>query len=100
MSAASPPDATGMAKKPEWAPRIWQGCSFNAWMRLLFLNRFAIHWSRLYIACIITVLSIMNSLLGLAQSLIYGRAIRRTELKEPPIFILGHWRTGTTWLHD
>lgn len=89
-----------MAKKPEWAPRIWQGCSFSAWMRLLIANRFAVHWSRLYIACIVTVMSVMNSLLGIVQSLIFGRAIRRTKLTAPPIFILGHWRSGTTWLHE
>jgi hypothetical protein len=34
------------------------------------------------------------------ENLLFGRAIRRTELKAPPIFILGHWRTGTTFLHN
>ena len=77
-----------MAKKPEWAPRILQGCNFYAWMRLLFNNRFAIHWSRSYIAVIVTLASIMHSVLAVVQSLIYGRALRRTQLKAPPIFIL------------
>jgi len=95
---ASP--AVSMAKKPEWAPRIWQGCNFYAWMRLLINNRFAIHWSRSYIAVIVTLASIMHSVLAVVQSLIYGRALRQTQLKAPPIFILGHWRTGTTWLHE
>src|SRR5262245_39117981 len=89
-----------LAKKPEWAPRIWQGCSFYAWMRLLIKNRFAVHWSRWYIAFIITMSSLMHSVLAMVHSLIYGRALRRTQLKAPPIFILGHWRTGTTWLHE
>lgn len=33
------------------------------------------------------------------ESLRYGRKIRETELKSP-IFIIGHWRSGTTHLHN
>ena len=31
---------------------------------------------------------------------VYGRRVAGTELAEPPIFILGHWRAGTTFLHE
>ena len=37
--------------------------------------------------------------LRLAERLRYGRAIRRTEIHPSPIFIIGHWRSGTTFLH-
>jgi hypothetical protein len=30
----------------------------------------------------------------------YNKKIEQTEIKEPPIFILGHWRSGTTYLHN
>lgn len=89
-----------MAKKPEWAPRIWQGCSLPAWMRLLIKNRFAVHPSRLYIAVIVTIMSVMHSVLAAVQTLLYGRAVRNTKLAAPPIFLLGHWRNGTTLLHE
>ncbi|MEI7684175.1 MAG: sulfotransferase [Planctomycetota bacterium] len=89
-----------MAKKPEWAPRIWQGCNVSAWTRLLIKNRFAVHPSRLYIAVIVTVMSVTHSVLGWLQTLIYGRAVNATKLAAPPIFILGHWRNGTTLLHE
>lgn len=88
------------ASKPEWAPRMWQGCSFGAWMKLLARNRFAVEWRFWYIALLDTFASIGHSALWLIVRLIYGRAIRKTELAGPPIFILGHWRTGTTLLHD
>ncbi len=29
-----------------------------------------------------------------------GEAIRQHELSEPPLFIIGHWRSGTTLLHN
>jgi hypothetical protein len=31
---------------------------------------------------------------------VYGKRVRNLELKEPPVFIVGHWRTGTTFLHN
>jgi hypothetical protein len=34
------------------------------------------------------------------EHLIYGGRIARTPVTEPPIFILGHWRSGTTMLHN
>ena len=30
----------------------------------------------------------------------FGLAIRRHRLSEPPVFIVGHWRSGTTNLHN
>ncbi|MCB1077803.1 MAG: sulfotransferase [Verrucomicrobiae bacterium] len=34
------------------------------------------------------------------ESVRYGRAIREHEVKKPPIFLIGHWRSGTTHLHN
>jgi hypothetical protein len=86
--------------QPEWAPRIWQGCDFFAWIRLLVRNRFAVHWSCLHIAIIVTFVSCCHSVLRFIQEAIYGKRIRRTVIRQPPIFIIGHWRTGTTLLHE
>ncbi len=36
---------------------------------------------------------------SLILELLYGRKIRRTALSQPPVFILGHFRSGTTYLH-
>lgn len=43
--------------------------------------------------------SLNNSFLGFWENLIYGRQIREHEVKNP-VFILGHWRSGTTLLHN
>jgi omega-hydroxy-beta-dihydromenaquinone-9 sulfotransferase len=92
--AAEPPG------KREWAPRIWEGCRFSAWIRLLGRNRFAVGWQYVYIAVIVTFVSCFHSLLRLLQNILYGRRIARTAIREAPIFIVGHWRTGTTFLHE
>ena len=38
--------------------------------------------------------------MALTQHLLFGRAIAATKLAGPPLFVLGHWRSGTTLLHE
>ncbi|MBI4526100.1 MAG: sulfotransferase [Deltaproteobacteria bacterium] len=95
------PAAFGISQiKRDWTLNIWEGLNFFAWLRLLIRNRFAVHWSFWYIACIVTVVSFLNTTLHYLQELFYGRRLRRTRIREDPLFIIGHWRTGTTFLHQ
>ncbi|MCA9167314.1 MAG: sulfotransferase [Planctomycetales bacterium] len=41
-----------------------------------------------------------NSTLGALSRGLYGRRIEETQLAGPPVFIVGHWRSGTTYLHE
>jgi hypothetical protein len=99
-----PPDANRRpattGKHQAWAPRMWEGCDFFAWIRLLARNRFAVSWSLLYIAAVVTVVSFFHTLLRLLEQAWYGRRIARTPVRAAPLFIIGHWRTGTTLLHE
>ena len=90
---------SALAKQPDWAPRLWSGCDFPVWLRLLVHNRWAVAPRFWYIAVAITIMSFANTLLRLVETAIYGRAVRGTKV-EPPIFVIGHWRTGTTLLHE
>ncbi len=51
-------------------------------------------------AVLMTLLSFVNFGLGLLQSLFWGRRIARAQLQGDPIFVIGHWRSGTTLLHE
>ncbi len=55
------------------------------------------YWGRL--AGILAV-SAVTAPLRLAERLRYGRQVARTEIREPPIFIQGFARSGTTHLHN
>lgn len=70
------------------------------YFRLLAANRFRIEPTRWPMTGLCTVWSVFNSGLAAAQQLVKGRAIEATELPHPPIFIVGHWRSGTTLLHE
>ncbi len=84
----------------EWTPRIWQGCNAYAWWRLLLKNRFAISLKLLPIAIVITHTTLMNTLLGFLKNFLTRGKPAKTPLEHDPVFILGHWRTGTTLLHE
>lgn len=45
-------------------------------------------------------LSVPMNQIGTVEQMLYGARVRRTELAGPPVFILGHWRTGTTHIHN
>jgi hypothetical protein len=79
---------------------MWDGCDLFAWARILYHNRFAVHPPYWMLACIITVLSFFHTFLRIAQEILFGPALRRTPIRRPPLFIIGHWRTGTTLLHE
>jgi len=85
---------------PWYSPRFWHGMRFSTWMRSLARNRFIVSLDRLPAAVSITGFSAVNSVAAVADQLIYGKKVAQTELTEPPIFILGHWRAGTTFLHE
>jgi omega-hydroxy-beta-dihydromenaquinone-9 sulfotransferase len=83
-----------------YMPRFWHGMRFTTWVRNLARNRFAVSPSRIPMTCAITGFTAINSALAGAEKLIYGRRIAAVELAQQPLFILGHWRAGTTFLHE
>ncbi|GAB5404160.1 MAG: sulfotransferase [Aureliella sp.] len=70
------------------------------WWRLLLTNRLRISPSRLHIAIGVSFFSLFNDVGAAIQWAIFGGKIRRAKVETPPVFILGHWRSGTTLLHE
>ena len=58
------------------------------------------HWSRLHKIASITAFSLVNSISNFGEFAFYGRKIARQPVEHSPVFILGHWRSGTTLLHN
>ena len=89
----------GYTDKP-WFLRFWDGMIATGWFPLLVRNHFHISPRRWAMALLMSLFSIMNFGLGLLQLLFWGRRIARTQLQGDPIFVIGHWRSGTTLLHE
>lgn len=71
-----------------------------AWFRLLASGRLRIHPARIFLVIGVTLATPVNALLGLLQRLLFRRSLAAAELQGPPVFIVGHWRSGTTLLHE
>src|SRR5438552_257214 len=84
----------------EWTPRMWQGCDLFAWLRLLVRNRFAVSPRHLHIPFVVTTVAIGHTVVRYLQEAWYGSRLDRVAIRQPPVFIVGHWRTGTTLLHE
>jgi hypothetical protein len=87
-------------KRREWAPHLWEGCDAFTWWRMLARNQFAIDLPHLYVAFIVSFVSLYHTLFKGLQALCYGRQVAHTNIRHAPLFIIGHWRTGTTLLHE
>ncbi len=75
-------------------------CCFGTWAGLVARNRFRVGITRWPLASTITMATLVNSLLRPLQELLLARYLQRIQIKDAPIFIIGHWRSGTTLLHE
>lgn len=85
---------------PFWTPRFWHGMRFGPWIRLLRENRARVDLSRVPMAALITLFTPFGSTMSRVQRWRHGKRIDATAVDEPPLFIIGHWRSGTTYLHE
>lgn len=97
----------GQAKQPRrmnpypfWAPRFWHGMLLGDWLKLLHRHGYRVHPLRVPMAVIVTGIATGNSVLYRLQRLLYGDQVDAVQLAQPPLFIIGHWRSGTTLLHE
>lgn len=75
------------------------GISFKDWISLLYENNFSIDRKYCSRALLLTLLSIRNSYLRRKEEKLYKEIIEKTEVFSP-LFIIGHWRSGTTLVHN
>ncbi len=87
------------SKRPSNAEHPAALGSFRSWMKLLHFGRGI---DRAYIsrALFVALTTLLTSPLRLWEQVRYGRRIRRAAIDPAPLFIIGHWRSGTTHLHN
>jgi LPS sulfotransferase NodH len=83
-----------------WLLYFWHGMRLGDWLRLLKRGRFDITLNCLPNILTVTLWAPVNSALYYLSEAIYGRRAERHEIAPPPVFVIGHWRSGTTFLHD
>lgn len=74
------------------------GCRFDNWMRLIHENPITPENKKQ-----VRFMSVTSFFLGIPaflEWLIFYIPIKWTKLKKDPVYIVGHWRTGTTFLQN
>ncbi len=70
------------------------------WLKLLSANGWKVDGTYLHRAAWIGALSVGATAAGRFEDLRYGRALASQEIDPEPLFLIGHWRSGTTHLHN
>jgi hypothetical protein len=82
-----------------FGPGMLAGITLSQWVKLLWNAGARIDASRLPRVLAITTQSLKNELMARLEQKRCASAVKDVAL-EPPLFILGHWRSGTTYLHE
>ncbi|HQW03946.1 MAG TPA: sulfotransferase, partial [Saprospiraceae bacterium] len=54
-----------------------------------------------YVRCLVAgIISLLSEPFRWLENILFTRKLSRTVLPVSPVFILGHWRSGTTLLHN
>lgn len=74
------------------------GYSFSILLRFLF--QYGISLKYLYRIAILGVINLINMPFRTYERWFINPRFKKEEISTPPVFIIGHWRSGTTHLHN
>src|SRR5216684_492369 len=80
-------------------PGVLCGITLRDWLGLLRKEGAQIDLSRLPRVAAITLQSLKAGLFGFVERSRYDSLLQKVTI-QPPLFVLGHWRSGTTHLHQ
>jgi len=99
-STNQPPAEKKFHVYPWWSPRFWHGMPLGVWLDLVAEHRARVSPSRWGLMATITMAAAFNSVAEPLCEARFRRRLRQPTQTEPPLFIIGHWRSGTTLLHE
>mgnify|MGYP006268354719 FL=1 len=90
----------GFHAYPWWSPRFWHGMPAGVWLPLVAEHRARVAAHKWGLIASISTASVFNSICEPFSEARFRRRIREAPAAPPPVFIIGHWRSGTTLLHE
>lgn len=89
-----------MQRYAGWVMYFWHGMRVRTWFGLLRRNRYRTTLNCVPQVVTVSLTSVLNSVLYRVSELVFAKRADAVVLDPPPVFVIGHWRTGTTYLHD
>ncbi len=76
------------------------GIEISDWLKLLSENNWRVDPTYAHRLAWVSGWSIPASVMGRLEDARYGRQLAAMEIDPEPLFVLGHWRSGTTHTHN
>lgn len=87
--------------KKRWSTdQLITGIDLQKWLELLQKNEYRVGPEYFHRAAWVTAWSLPATIAGKIEEAKFGARLRAMTIDPTPIFILGHWRSGTTHLHN
>jgi len=86
--------------KKRIGPQVIQGMTLGNLLEVLARHQFQIDASCFGRLAHLLALGIFNSIYGACETFFNTEDISEVTIEHAPLFILGHWRSGTTHLHN
>lgn len=78
---------------------LWHGMTLRQLSRLVS-HGLVLHWKKSFAIGSLPFMAAYNSTMATVEKLLYGRRVAQSKIQQPPLFVIGHWRSGTTLLHN
>jgi hypothetical protein len=79
---------------------VIMGIQFTTLFKLVLRNGVGLNPKYLLRIIFLIPNSLISQILVLVEKIKFEKKINRTVIEKPPVFIIGHWRSGTTFLHQ
>lgn len=91
----------GMQVQKRWSTdQLITGIETQDWVKLLQKNNWRVDPLYLHRLAWVAGMSVPTTVLGRIEDMRFGRKLANQELNPTPLFVIGHWRSGTTHLHN
>jgi len=81
-------------------PQPIPGMTLGTLLEVLVRNGFRIDFPYVGRLAYLVAMGVFNSLYARCEKFFDGEEIQSVRIEHPPLFVLGHWRSGTTHLHN
>lgn len=88
------------AKRTSQGPITMWHCTNVSTAIRFFRKRPPLSWRKLNRIATVPGFALYNSMMSAVEKLVYGSRIASTQIHPQPLFVIGHWRSGTTLLHN
>ncbi len=91
-----------MGKLRQWLdhPQVIQGMTLGTLLKVIARNGFQVDAECLGRLAYLLAFGVFNSVYGACETIFNHRDISQACIEQPPLFVIGHWRSGTTHLHN